>query len=300
MSPINYVNEHFFDRESKAMWYVLGISYSRYSRAHYSHNSFSNSWQSTNESLMEIVKSSLESEHAIRSTQYRNIRGDGEFTSYIFRVYNRELFDSLETRGLGVPKTKRSFPKNIGEQYLDHFVRGLFDAQVSCRDVTIKGRTESSRSSVGQRLRIGYNVPFLCELYKSLVKHAHIKDGRTIDQSHLELATADTRAVYNFIYRDWDFIQENGLYSLSKKELFDRTSTDDLLKGHDYSQYPQKIRVQNRIARAKELLLVGMSGEKVAKTLEYLGPVSFFRAFKNETGQTTRQFLKESQQTLAS
>lgn len=41
-------------------------------------------------------------------------------------------------------------------------------------------------------------------------------------KSPLILGLHDTYAVHDFIYRDWDYIQENGLYLPSKKDIFSK------------------------------------------------------------------------------
>ncbi|MCH8004123.1 MAG: hypothetical protein IH934_05845 [Nanoarchaeota archaeon] len=214
-----YVNEHFFDEDSKAMWYVFGVSFSQYSSSLEQRTSSRSRWQSTDKKLIEIVKSSLDSENTITPKRYKHIRTGEDFFTYWLVLNNQKIYDDIRRRGLDVPKSERTFPESIEEQYLDHFVRGFFDAHVSCYNSTYQSTSKyNPRELNRQWLEIHFNVPFLRGLYEVLVEHAHIKSGREFSKSPLLIMDKDTRGVYDFLYRDWDFIQENGLYLPSKKQ----------------------------------------------------------------------------------
>lgn len=194
------INERFFDKESKEMWYALGVSFSKYSA---SRTDDRNSWSVNSYRLLEIVQSCLEAEQKIGTPDKNG--------NALFQVRNKHLQDNLRERGLGVPKSEREFPKDCGEQYLDHFVRGFFDSNV----------TVSTKSTGSLYTRVSYpSVQFLQELYIGLAKHAGVKPGRKINISVFDLNGTDVIAVHNFIYRDWDFIKEHGLYLPAKKEKF--------------------------------------------------------------------------------
>lgn len=190
------VNEHFFDVESKEMWYVLGISFAKYNPERGGNR---NTWTSSDEDLLEIVKTSLQSEAKKGRPTKKGSRN--------FQFRNQYLHDKLIERGCIYNKSERTFPENCEEQYLDHFVRGFFDGNVS---VSTDNYTSISYPSVS----------FLQKLYPMLVSHASVRAGRQVTKSPLQLRGQDVIAVHNFIYRDWDFIQEHGLYLLSKKERF--------------------------------------------------------------------------------
>lgn len=294
---VKYVNERFFDSEGKApdelkaMWYISGISFSQYHVEFQRDGSHRNKWQSTSKDLIGIVKSALESEHAIYPIKNRHIRTGEEFLTYYLSIGRQRIYDDLSKRGLDVPKEERAFPE-VEEQYLDHFVRGFFDAHVSCRNITVQSESKYNPHPLHyQLLWVRSNAPFLKSLYDVLVENANVKGGREITKSPLYFGTADTRTIYDFIYRDWEFIQENGLYLPSKKELFDKVSANELIRT-PYSSNPIHIAAKNRIDRAKELLLEGMSGVKVAEELNYSTPSALFRAFKKATGQTIIEFKK--------
>jgi len=301
MGPTKQVNEHFFDQESKVMLYILGISIAKYS-ARLMQSQPQNRWLSTSEPLIQIVKSSLDSEHAISHAKYKNIRTGEDYMAYWLGITSQKIYDSLSRRGLDVPKSERAFSTDIDDQHLDHFVRGFLDSIVSCHNYTVQSRSKNKlREFPHQSLKIYFNVPFLKGLYDALVSHTSINEGREVTESPLSFSTADTRAIYDFIYRDWDFIQENGLYLPSKKELFDRHTPDELFSHspQDYSHHPFKVASQNRIERVKEKVLAGMSALEAGNEEGY-SDTSVYRAFKNATGQTVREFLRENSQTLAS
>lgn len=192
------------------MWYVLGISYANYfqclDRGLYPQNV----WQSSSRTLIEIVKSCLGSEHKINVQTYKNIRARGkDFDINILTISNQRIYDSLAERELDVPKQEREFPEKIKDRYLDHFIRGFFDAHVSCAE----------RQGI-LRLGIFYNIKFLQRLYSALVGHANVGGGRHITNPPLRLHGQYVSATHDFMYRDWKYIQQRGLYIPSKKARF--------------------------------------------------------------------------------
>ena len=143
MSAALPLNEHFFDRESKRMWYVLGISYSRYFPER---QRPVNTWSSYDSELITIVKRELASGHALIHEERTE--------TFKVRMLNAHLQSMLFKRGCVPGKAKRKFPRNIKRRYLDHFVRGFFDAHVTvCHD-----NREHCHGSVVQ---IYLNPPFL-------------------------------------------------------------------------------------------------------------------------------------------
>jgi hypothetical protein len=206
------VNENFFDKdkESRAMWYVLGLSYSRYSASSTDNR---NSWYSSNFKVLKIIKKELKSKHKISKPNSNGNR--------ILQIRSQSLQDKLTERGLGVPKNQREFPKNCGTEYLDYFVRGFFDGIVSCstrlRVSKVKGwKTES------KQLLIYYNEPFLKKLYNVLILEAGIRKGRKIKNSRLKITDSDDiTAIYDFIYGNFNYVKSRGLYLPNKKDRFE-------------------------------------------------------------------------------
>ena len=301
MAVAKYVNERFFDSERKApdelkaMWYILGISFSQYSAQLRQDSLPLNRWQSTSEGLIGIVKSALESEHAISPATNRHIRTGEEFLTYYLSIGNQKIHDDLIKRGLGVSKEERAFPE-VEPQYLDHFVRGFFDAQVLCSNQIVKKNNGyGTYMRHIQTLDVYFNVPFLKGLYAALVEHAHVKDGKKVKNSPLIFGGSDVKKIYGFIYRDWDFIQEKGLYLPQKKALFEVKYNIEKPPNH-----PIAMRAK-RIEAAKKLLRLRLSGRKVSGTkvavlLGFSTPSHFYASFKAVTGQTLGQFLREEAQ----
>ena len=194
------IDKHFFDEESKEMWYVLGVSYGTYFPER---KRPVNTWSSSHLDLIEIIKRELKSGHTTIE----------EEITYKLRFRNEHVQSKLFERGAIPGKKNRKFPEDIGEQYLDHFVRGFFDGNVSCSKTSIYNKNV---------LAISYpSVQFLQQLYSHLVSHASVRSGKEVEKSPLNLTHLDAIAVHDFIYRDWDFIQERGLYLPLKKERFE-------------------------------------------------------------------------------
>jgi len=190
------LNEHFFDRESKIMMYILGISFSRYIPS-FANNR--NSWSSTSVELLTKVKRALETTASIGKP--------GKRRSRLLQVTSQHLQDKLEGYGLGVIRSERKFPHSIRNRYLDHFLRGFFDGNVS---VT----TDSS-------IAISYpSLEFIQGVYIELVANAGIRAEREFYKPLIHLRDPDVDAVYYFLYRDWNFIQKHELYLPFKKSKF--------------------------------------------------------------------------------
>ena len=193
------INEHFFDEESKEMWYILGVSYSRYI---ISRKDNRNSWTSSSHELLEIVQTHL------GATEHKIGKQDGR-REKLFQVRSEYLQSKLKKRGLGVPRKEREFPKDCDEKYLDHFIRGFFDAQVSVKE-------DRGNRTVSQ---IYFNIAFLIELHNHFVRNASVARDSP-EKSPLRYGHENTMKIHGYLYRDWNFIQEKGLYLPSKKERF--------------------------------------------------------------------------------
>jgi len=273
MTRIYEVNEHFFDQESRVMWYILGISFAKCRRV----KEGEIRWQSSSKPLLEIVRSSIDSECSVKSRDYAR-EGEDDFVTYRLCISSSNMRRALIDRDLDVPKKERIFPKDIEEQYLDHFVRGIFDAQVTCQNtLQLKKYGDIEYAYHYQRLIIGqFNTEFLQDLYDALVEHAHIKGGKSVSEPPLGLfRRSDVSAICSFLYRD-----ENGLYLASKKELFE-VKYD--IENHPKEPYRDGA---DRHNFAMDLLSGGMSIVDVAGELGFRSPVSFSNGFKLVVGKS--------------
>jgi len=285
MSPAKYVNEYFFEQESKAMWYVLGLSYSLYSTQLQQGWSPRNLWRSALEEKIEMVKVALESDHTKSLHKSKNkLEGGKDYWIYVLAINSQSIYDALSKRGLDVPKAQRTFPTDIKEQYLDDFVRGFFDGHVSCINrIHRYERNGMQREKFIKQLPVYFNVLFLQELYKKLVDHINVRGEREIKKSPLIFGGPDIRKIYELIYHD-----ESGLYLHSKKELFEVELT---------VENPPQMRTidaEERISQVIGHLFEGMKAGEAFRKVGYSHTQAGNRAFKKATGQTTGQFLRES------
>lgn len=189
------INKHFFDEESKEMWYVLGVSFSRY---YPQRDKPYNTWSSQYLGLIQIVKRELKSDHKIITSN-----------SFILRMRNEHLQSKLFERGCIPGKENRKFPEDVEDQYLDHFIRGFFDAQTTAHEDPLL-------------IQIYFNNDFLRKLHEHFVRVGSVRNREILDRPALNYGSAsDIAGVHDFLYRDWEFIQRSGLYLPSKKERFE-------------------------------------------------------------------------------
>lgn len=271
--PAKYVNENFFEgkgktpNELKAMGYVKGLFIASYIPQPNNGILF----RSSHKDLVEIVKEQLESEHDIISDPR------GKSSHWVEFKNKPDLYHKLGEMGLNAPKSERTFP-DVEEQYLDHFVRGFFDAQaIVCYN------TSYNLTSVV----VGFNPSFLLDLHKKLLEYAYIKRDEPQGES-TRYGHKDSIRIHHFIYRDWEFIESNGLYLASKKALYVLNNSGN----HN------KTEAQQRIANSQELLLQGMNiGDAVAaEGVSYSHRSGFQRAFRRVTSKTPAQFVRENAQ----
>lgn len=194
------VNEHFFDIESKIMMYLFGISLAIYSPER---NGPRNTWTSSNEDLLTIVRHHLKSNVEIGRPSDLNSRN--------LQFRNQYLHDKLIERGCVYDKSERKFPEGVKKWYSDHLFRGFLDAHVTCSYVM-------ERYPI---LQIYYNTLLLQGLHNQLVADAGFSNSKKIDKSPLVYYGKDVEKIHDFIYRDWKFIKRHGLYLPSKKERFE-------------------------------------------------------------------------------
>ena len=261
-----YVNQHYFDKESKRMYYVLGASYAIANIQPNQDMTFT----SSHRNLVEIVKDELECPHKVQ----RDKRGN--HNSYWIELDNMVYMASkLDELGVAEDKIKRRFPENIRGEYLSHFVRGFFDAKARVYS-TNKGAT---------RIEIRFNKQFLSGLHNVLVKYTRVERHKPTGDC-LTYGHSDSMKIHDFIYSDWRYTRRNGLHIPSKKRQF---KTD-----YELNKYPSTIRYGKKIESVKKLLLRGNKPKQFYKRF-YSSLPALYRAFKNATGMTTREFFGKKQ-----
>jgi len=270
------INQNYFDKESKSMYYVLGAFYGNgliitasYTKKNGVNQVYRGLKYCTNcRALMDIITAELNLSVSVTEDKRP---GHNSFWFQQFGVDN--LCERLEALGLGLPKDERTFPE-IDEKYLSHFVRGYFDAKGTVQD-------NEGRTSI-----IIWGYPsFLIGLNLALWRYAGIiQEGKT--NRKLRFNYPDSIKLYNFMYQDWECISKNGIYLPSNKDAFNlnyrpRDRCDELRKQR-----------MGRIKRAKELLLESKPVGDVATELGYKNPESLSASFRKATGMSPRDYIK--------
>lgn len=255
-----YVNEHYFDNPSRAMYYVLGLSYPKLKPAQENGITF----RCSSKNLVQIVEEQLESDHAIMSDP----RGKNSHWIEMQSVpYMRNKLDEL---GFLKHKSKRRVPKDMPKKYARPFVRGFVDAKAKVYVID------------GERTNVEihhYNTP-LRDIHRLLVEYAGVKHptpkGSSVIYNH-----NDSIRIHNFIYQDWKYTKKHGLYLPSKKKAF-RTNTNYV--------HPRTLAAQRRMDRAEKMLRHRYRPEIIAVRLGYSSVLSFYTIFKKVTGKTVNEF----------
>ena len=262
------VNEHFFDRESKGKYYVVGAFY----RKHIEDGEKGIIFKSRHRDLVSIVKSKLKSKHAINSHTTKS--------SHCIQMRNVPYLRSkLEALGVKGDMEDREFPNFVPEIYLDHYIRGLFDAQARISLINY------SENVIATNISLRFNNKFLVSLDEVLKRYANVSRPKPIS-NYIIYSGADSSRIYNFIYRDIEYIENSWLYLPFKKKSF--------VRFEDKSGENNHIICLEKIKEAKKLLIKGKKASDVASDLGYAHKESFLRAFKHVTGQTTRSFLRKN------
>ena len=128
-------NKDFFKTWTPEMAYVLGFMYAdgdiednrKSSRTQYT------TFASTDKEILEAIKKVMNSSHnlnyrAAHNVTYKNGKTYRSKGIYRLRIGSKEMYEDLLKLGLTPRKSLTiEFPKNIPNQYLNHFIRGYFD-----------------------------------------------------------------------------------------------------------------------------------------------------------------------------
>ena len=278
---VKLVDEYFFDHSSKKMYYILGAAYASYAPPlHYKDMVL---FRDSNKELIEIIRRELTSDHEI-------ILDNRGKRSYFFGFTSQYIRSRLEELGLVQDKAERLFPKDIKDEYLKHFVRGFFDVQ---------GHIYISYDRLNT-IRFNFYKNFLEGLSKSLSNHAHIKEAdlyKTFGRQYSIIYGHNASLkIHDFIYDDFAYIKENGLFLHSKKDLFklDYLAKQGIRKGDHHKKTLEKIE------EAKKLILefdkTRDRFKEVATKIGYNSYRGFLQTFKSVVGLTPREFIKSSKQ----
>lgn len=129
------VDEKYFDiidNEEKAYW--LGFLYADgYIRERKSGNSLEMKLSIKDKGHLELFRKSIKSNHKIIDA-FNNVKYNGKVsTSHmsLLAIYSTKLVESIKTQGFHSRKTFTISNPNIGEEFINHFIRGYFDGDGS-------------------------------------------------------------------------------------------------------------------------------------------------------------------------
>lgn len=203
-----YVNESFFRHWSHPMAYILGFLYADGSlefspkiRGKYLRIS------STDYQHLHSVRNALESQHTLVKIRKKY---DSHRDSWLLRIGNSVLFDSLTAFGLEPNKSLTMVLPSIPQSFLCSFVRGYFDGD-GC--VQVEKRTDTRGLRIPKRLRIIFtsgSKKFLSCLLANLSNIDSVYKNGKIYTSNINRAyrlvfpTSTSISLYTFMYTNAD------------------------------------------------------------------------------------------------
>ena len=270
IGPRKSLNNNFFNSDSRERSYVLGAFHSCF----YVSENRGAVIRSRYRELVETLGRVLGSGYSIVGDK----REDKSSYFMQFRI-TPKLYSKLDKLGLSREKDKRPFPEDIKEGWMSHFVRGFIDA---------RSFIHKSESGLGYYpvLHIRFiNDRFLSGLHEVLKREAKIKKGNFKD-GKLYCGREDTKRIRDFIYQDWKFVEESGLFLPEKREkLYD--------ENYNGKKPPKnEIEAKKRFNRAKRLLLRGKRPVEVTEILGYASLHSFSNCFRDHVGLSPTNFVK--------
>lgn len=195
------INEKFFDAWSPEMAYVLGFIYAdgHLINAPYMRGKYV-CITNTDKDRLELFQRALRSQHVLVERE----RGGNNKKTYILRIGNSKLFDSLSKYGLTPRKSLTiSFPK-IPRTFLPFFILGYFDGDGCVY-------AENLASGRPRRLKTIFTSGsrnFLEELDAILRKRAGIKGGgiyqhgSTRNAFQIRYTARDSIRLYQYLYTE--------------------------------------------------------------------------------------------------
>ncbi|MEM2932956.1 MAG: hypothetical protein QW622_01970 [Candidatus Pacearchaeota archaeon] len=254
------INVDYFDKPSANMYYVLGAFYGSAVC-----NNRELTFRSNYEDLVKIVKKELEIEHKI----IPDTRGKN---SYFLTIRSKKhilpLYSKLNEKGFAIEKQKRKFPK-INEEYLNHFIRGFFDAKA-----TVNPKVPY--------VKITFNNEFLNSL-EAILKKNGINNILTCNNNLTCSNLEDILKIYDFIYKDVKG-GDSLLYLKPKKEIYDKM--EQIAEKEKEEAYKIKEMIDNRFEQTKNireiLLEVNTNIKKIFKSVFRTTLIKYLREKKAE------------------
>ncbi|MFH1053956.1 MAG: hypothetical protein V1740_06075 [Candidatus Woesearchaeota archaeon] len=259
------VNFRYFDYPTKKSWYVLGLFAACYSGCGQKGIYFS----THHSGIADLVHTELEFEHELLT-----IERPGSLT-YRIQVSNAlELRSRLENIGLNSDKHKRRFPDGLRMPYLSHFVRGFYDGKAILT-------TTHQRTSVS----FYFNHDFMLRLHNVFMDYAGVQrlPSEKEDWTNIWYNPEDALRIYDFIYKEWDFIENHGIYLPSKRKAF-------ITKIHEKKLTKRQIAAAKRWEIADRLIKRDYSSVEICEILGIPHLTTFYKLVRANTDMTIREY----------
>jgi hypothetical protein len=272
--PYKEVDESFFRRESRAMYYMLGMFYG----GCVPNGKDGVGFRSKHERLVEIVKAQLGSDHAIIPNTY------GKNSYYLCFGAVEHLREALLGMGVKDDKKQRTCPTIDDAVYASHFARGFIE------DKSHLWRLENPEGP-STRLGISFHGKFLPGLNLLLRKHAGVERDFGGVGNYIMYSYEDTQRIHDFIYGDWRYIKDSGLFLPSLKESF--------VLGYDPNKVVEQRKGESdmRTELAKCMLADNISPQEISEALGYASRGSFYCSFYIKVGKGVSKFQKKRAKT---
>lgn len=205
------VNEHYFEKWTPSMAYLLGYLYAdgsledaSYLRGKYLRVT------STDKELIDQTKALLESKHKVvlipPRVQEHKMR-------YFLRIGSAKIYNDLSSLGLYPNKSLTMRYPNVPVKFSSHFIRGYFDGDGHVGIVMDK--------SVFKRLIIVFvsgSHQFLQTLASEISTYTGVKNNKVYkntNASRLAYSTADSVKVFKYVYN-----KSGGIFLRRKFDVF--------------------------------------------------------------------------------
>lgn len=209
------VNEKFFVNWNPKMAYVLGFIYADGS-IHISARGRYTTITSTDKEIIYKIKRWLRSDHTVNILE--SVWPKGKLRFFI-RIGNKNLYKSLEEKGLFPNKSLSVKIPRIPTNYFKDFVRGYFDGDGCVYLERSKGKKQDLILKKLTVIFTSGSEMFLKELLKKLKKILDLKQNKIYNSRRsfqLRFNTTDSICLFNFLYKS----RRKELFFIRKFKIF--------------------------------------------------------------------------------
>lgn len=254
--------------EDKKYWYLRGVSVNQYYQKKDPRGYCRNVWQSASKQLIEIIHSILDCTQKISESEFN--RSKILCHTYTLTITSDKLLEDMTELGLDIPRKERKFPEVPGRIQASYLCRAYLDC-----------KNDQSADVTG--LSIGGNNLVLQGLSKTLEKYVGVHQMPR--NNVLRYGKKETFLIRNFVYEDWDFILQNGLYRKYNRLLF--ASPPKPNNSH-------VIESMKKLKYIKRLLEQGKGVVEISEIMEYTHPSNLISFFKRHMkGMTPGKYRRD-------